>query len=137
MSIYAWLFLSYLPPYSGVARQVLDVSFWTISQVVLIYLGIPFLFGFLTRLFLVKAKGLLWYQSQFIAKISPLSLFALLFTIVAMFILKGPDVVSLSLDVLRIAIPLTIYFVLMFFISFFIKTNVINTQMGFLCQKFI
>ena len=97
MSIYAWLFLSYLPPYFGVAGQVLDVSFWTITQAVLIYLGIPFLLGFLTRLFLVKAKGLLWYQSQFIAKISPLSLLALLFTIVAMFILKGSDVVSLSL----------------------------------------
>ena len=111
MSIYAWLFLSYLPPYSGVARQVLDVSFWTITQAVLIYLGIPFLLGFLTRLFLVKAKGLLWYQSQFIAKISPLKSTRLA-------IHYCGDVVSLSLDVLHIAIPLTIYFVLMFFISF-------------------
>ncbi|RZG74028.1 ACR3 family arsenite efflux transporter [Acinetobacter wuhouensis] len=120
-SSYAWLFLTYLPPFFGVEAQVINVSFWTITQAVLIYLGIPFLLGFLTRLILVRQKGLDWYQNSFIPKISPLSLLALLFTIVAMFSLKGADVVALPLDVLRIAIPLTLYFIMMFFISFFMS----------------
>lgn len=120
-STYAWLFLSFLPPYFGVAGQVINVGFWTITQAVLIYLGIPFLMGFLTRLILVKSKGLDWYQTSFLPKISPFSLLALLFTIVAMFALKGAEVLSLPMDVLRIAIPLIIYFVVMFFISFFMS----------------
>ncbi|QER40537.1 ACR3 family arsenite efflux transporter [Acinetobacter suaedae] len=120
-STYAWLFLTVLPPYFGIAGQVIDVDFWTITHAVLVYLGIPFLLGFFTRLILVRSRGLDWYQNTFLPKISPLSLLALLFTIVAMFSLKGSDVVSLPLDVIRIAIPLTIYFVLMFFISFFMS----------------
>ena len=106
-STYAWLFLTFLPPYFGVAGQVIDVNFWTITHAVLVYLGIPFLMGFLTRLLLVKLKGLDWYQTKFLPKISPLSLIALLFTIVAMFSLKGGDVVN-------------------FFISFFMSKRMGN-----------
>jgi len=120
-STYAWFFLSFLPPYFGIDAQVIQISFWTLTQAVLIYLGIPFILGFLTRLIMVKKKGLEWYQNQLISKISPVSLIALLFTIVAMFSLKGGDVIHLPLDVLRIAIPLIIYFIAMFFISFFMS----------------
>jgi len=120
-SSYAWLFLSVLPPYFGVAEQVIDVSFWTITSAVLIYLGIPFLLGFLIRIVLIKNKGLDWYQNTFIPKINPISLYALLFTIIAMFSLKGADVINLPLDVIRIALPLSLYFILMFFISFFMS----------------
>lgn len=120
-STYAWLFLTFLPPYFGIAGQVINVDFWTITHAVLVYLGIPFFLGFMTRFILVRTKGLAWYLNTFLPKISPLSLLALLFTIVAMFSLKGNDVVSLPMDVLRIAIPLTIYFIVMFFISFFMS----------------
>lgn len=125
-STYAWLFLTVLPPYLGVAAQVIDVSYWTVTQAVLVYLGIPFLMGFLTRNILVRRKGLDWYQQKFIPKISPVSLLALLFTIVAMFSLKGGEVLSLPMDVFRIAIPLSIYFVLMFFLSFYMSKWVGN-----------
>ena len=122
-SFLVWLFINVLPEKLGIANFNVSVSMKDVTESVLIYLGIPFLAGFISRYALVKSKGIEWYNRKFVSRISPITLYALLFTIVLMFSLKGDKILELPMDVVKVAIPLVIYFVLMFFVSFFINKS--------------
>ena len=122
-SFYAWLFTNVLPNKLGLGDFNIKVPMGEVAQSVAIYLGIPFLAGFLSRKILVQSRGIAWYNTKFVPKISPITLYALLFTIILMFSLKGDKILELPMDVIKVAIPLVIYFVLMFFVSFFINKS--------------